>query len=234
MAGIQNTIIFSQGERLQVSSSQDISEMQTDVTDVSRINYSGNPEGVISANPSSICHDPASGNFYLKQSGTGNTGWALLSPGGGGGVTEYFSSYLGSPTAFLTGDNTIVPLVCDGIITNTSSSYNPATGVYTAPSAGQYAFQHTLAFNGGDALTLNYLTLWNGSGYSTRGFQITPVPQSGGDTIIFSAAIFCQLGMGDTMAVSALSGGTNKNVRLYGAAPSGFAVTCTFSGQKLA
>lgn len=234
MAGIQNTIVFSQGQKLQESTAQDIDEMQGLATDVSTINYTGNPEGVISANPSSICHDPVAGVIYLKQTGTGNTGWTALTPGGGGGVTEYFSSYLGSPTAFLTGDNTIVPLVCDGIITNSSSSYNPATGVYTAPSAGQYAFQHTVCFNGGDALTLNYLTLWNGSSYSTRGFQITPVPQSGGDTIIFSAAIFCQLGMGDTMAVSALSGGTNKNVRLYGAAPSSFATTCTFSGQKLA
>lgn len=234
MAGIENNILFGGGFKLQTSSVRDISDMQRLSTDVSTVNYPGDPNGNVAANPSSISHDPTTGNVYFKTSGTGNTGWTLVPMSGGGGVTEYFSSYLGSPTAFLTGDNTIVPLVCDGIITNSSSSYNPATGVYTAPSAGQYAFQHTVCFNGGDALTINYLTLWNGSGYSTRGFQISPVPQSSGDTIIFSAAIFCQLGMGDTMAVSALSGGTNKNVRLYGAAPTGFASTCTFSGQKLA
>jgi|SRR6185436_6681354 len=78
MAGIQNTTLFSQGERLQTSSAQDISEMQTDATDVSRINYTGNPEGVVSANPSSMSHDPVSGNIYQKQTGTGNTGWALI------------------------------------------------------------------------------------------------------------------------------------------------------------
>lgn len=75
MAGIQNTTVFSQGERLQVSSAQDISEMQTDATDVSRINHTGNPEGVVSANPSSLSHDTTTGNVYYKSSGTGNTGW---------------------------------------------------------------------------------------------------------------------------------------------------------------
>lgn len=79
MAGIQNTTVFSQGERLQASSAQDISEMQTDATDVGRINHTGNPEGVISANPSSLCHDPSTGDVYYKFSGTGNTGWVLIS-----------------------------------------------------------------------------------------------------------------------------------------------------------
>jgi len=78
MAGIQNTTVFSQGERLQVSSAQDISEMQTDATDVSRINHTGNPEGVVSANPSSLCHDTSTGIVYYKFSGTGNTGWVAI------------------------------------------------------------------------------------------------------------------------------------------------------------
>lgn len=37
----------------------------------------GPPEGVITANPGSICSDTLNGHFYLKQSGTGNTGWVL-------------------------------------------------------------------------------------------------------------------------------------------------------------
>ncbi len=49
--------------------------MQTDATDVARINHSGSPEGVISANPSSFCHDTTTGIIYYKFSGTGNTGW---------------------------------------------------------------------------------------------------------------------------------------------------------------
>ncbi len=82
MSGFDNEVVVSVGERLESSSAQAISLMQQQPTDVSRINYSGNPEGAVSANPSSICHDPVSGDLYIKDSGTGNTGWLLLMPSG--------------------------------------------------------------------------------------------------------------------------------------------------------
>lgn len=78
MAGFDNTVVFSAGERLSPSSAQDIIRMQESATSVARVNYTGNPEGNVSANPSSLCHDPVSGNIYFKQSGTGNTGWVLI------------------------------------------------------------------------------------------------------------------------------------------------------------
>lgn len=81
MAGIDNTIIFSAGERLTESSSIDIIRMQEDADSVSRINHEGDPEGVVSANPSSLCHDPVSGTIYRKASGTGNTGWVTIETG---------------------------------------------------------------------------------------------------------------------------------------------------------
>lgn len=78
MAGFQNKIMFANGDKIEPSSSRDIDEMQQVNTDVARINYTGNPEGVVNANPSSLCHDPVSGNIYVKQTGTGNTGWKLI------------------------------------------------------------------------------------------------------------------------------------------------------------
>ena len=78
MAGFENTIVFSNGEKLSPSSSDDISRMQEQSTDISRINHVGNPEGVVSANPASLSHDPVSGFIYVKETGTGNTGWGLL------------------------------------------------------------------------------------------------------------------------------------------------------------
>jgi len=114
MAGIQNTSLFSQGERLQTSGAGDISYMQTNPTDVARINYSGNPEGVIDANPSSFCHDPVSGNVYIKESGTGNTGWQQI----GGEITPppigslaYFSNKNGDTYVTSAGW-----LKCDGSV----------------------------------------------------------------------------------------------------------------------
>ena len=78
MAGIDNTTIFSSGERLTPSSSGDIIRMQQVGTDVARINGAGSPEGVVSANPSSLFHDTTNGNVYIKHSGTGNTGWVII------------------------------------------------------------------------------------------------------------------------------------------------------------
>lgn len=78
MAGIENNILFSSGQKLSPSSADDITRMQAHATDVATINHTGNPEGVIAANPSSLSHDPVSGVIYLKVSGTGNTGWSAI------------------------------------------------------------------------------------------------------------------------------------------------------------
>ncbi len=78
MAGFDNEVMFALGERLQASTAQAIQLMQQTATDVSNINHTGDPNGVVAANPSSLSHDPVSGNIYMKQTGTGNTGWALV------------------------------------------------------------------------------------------------------------------------------------------------------------
>lgn len=83
MAGFKNEVLFCTGERLEPSNAQAISIMQATANDVSRINGTGSPEGVVSANPSSIYHDRSSGNFWLKQTGTGNTGWILIATAAG-------------------------------------------------------------------------------------------------------------------------------------------------------
>ncbi len=82
MAGFDNEVMFALGERLQASTAQAITLMQQTATDVSRVNFSGNPNGTVAANPSSLSHDPTSGNLWLKATGTGNTGWVLLTAGG--------------------------------------------------------------------------------------------------------------------------------------------------------
>lgn len=84
MAGIQNKVHFGEGIKITPTSAESLVNLQQNSTDVASINYTGNPEGVISANPGSLCHDPVSGVVYKKGSGTGNTGWAVL----GGGLPE--------------------------------------------------------------------------------------------------------------------------------------------------
>ncbi len=81
MAGFDNEVMFALGERLQASTAQAIQLMQQTATDVSNINHTGDPNGVVAANPSSISHDPISGNIYVKVTGTGNTGWQQIVAG---------------------------------------------------------------------------------------------------------------------------------------------------------
>lgn len=80
MSGFDNEVVVSLGARLEPSTSQAIMLMQKNATDVSRINHEGDPEGAVSANPSSLCHDPVAGKVYIKDSGTGNTGWRDIAP----------------------------------------------------------------------------------------------------------------------------------------------------------
>lgn len=78
MAGIENKIGFYDGIKLQPSTAQDLLNLQEAATDVGLINYAGNPENNVSANPSALSHDYSTGNIYYKSTGTGNTGWKLL------------------------------------------------------------------------------------------------------------------------------------------------------------
>jgi hypothetical protein len=86
MAGFDNEVMFAPGIRLQASSAQDIELMQSTSTDVSDVNFVGNPNDQVAANPGSLSHDPVNGNLWLKVSGTGTTIWGQLVPAGEGEV----------------------------------------------------------------------------------------------------------------------------------------------------
>jgi hypothetical protein len=80
MSGFDNEVMFATGERLEPSSANDIITMQKGTNSVSDVNYIGDPNSNVSANPSSLSHDPSSGFLWLKVSGTGTTVWQRLFP----------------------------------------------------------------------------------------------------------------------------------------------------------
>lgn len=189
-----------------------------------------NTNGGLIDGQASVLISNSGSSMTLKSDGVNY--WTM--PGPQNSALECFSSYLGSPQANVTGDGTIIPLVCDGIINNTSSSYNPATGVYTCSRAGIYVFQHSICFYGGDATNDSFLTLWNGSQYSIRAFQTGGFTPTNATVIYTAITPPINMAPGDTMAVSVVSGGSpTKNVGLYGAVPSTFNTTCTFGGWRL-
>ena len=159
MAGIQNTTIFSKGERLQASAAQDIAEMQTDATDVSRINHTGNPEGVVSANPSSLCHDPVSGIVYIKYSGTGNTGWNQIpNPFSPNSIIQDFND-------FITGGGNLQGTPGSGLSAIAGTATNPgiitmyggsSNGVAISSNTGSSPYPDPFKLGGG-SLSLNWV-----------------------------------------------------------------------------
>lgn len=159
MAGIENTTIFSSGERLQPSSSDDISRMQEDATDVSRINHTGNPESVVSANPGSLCHDPVSGDIYYKQSGTGNVGWIPIFQPVPGHVAYMSDDFFGGSTLF--GNSSLnTPVFSQdghpGLIQTNYADISPPP-LFNGFYAGDFANPYQYIKVGSGILTVNYV-----------------------------------------------------------------------------
>jgi len=134
MAGFDNEVMFAPGERLETSNAQSIQLMQDGIaSNVSRINFVGDPNGLVAANPSSICHDPVSGFFYLKVSGTGNTVWSRILPSTSTTNTLTpdfdFDGTAATPVAPQAGNINVLsynPSVAN--VTNTYNSTGAATG----------------------------------------------------------------------------------------------------------
>lgn len=233
MAGIENNIVFGGGFKLMPSSSRDISDMQRTNVDVSRINYIGNPEGIISANPSSLSHDPISGVIYIKSSGTGNTGWSLLSSYAFSPVA--FSAYLTSTQSNVTGDGTHFTPAYDGILSNIGGAYDGSTGVFTAPETGVYSFGYISCYNnvGSSTAIINAFASGSPENYSFRADQTTAVSAISG-TLITNGLTVVSLLSGTTLQLTCAAFGTTKTVGIEGGELGSYAVTSMFFGNRIA
>jgi hypothetical protein len=170
MAGIQNKVFFGEGDKITPTSAESIVLLQENSTDVARINYTGDPEGAISANPASLCHDPVSGIVYKKDSGVSNTGWSTL---GGAPVAGSVAvqSFINAAQPNVTGDGTSLTVVWSGNAWEVGgSNMNNSTGVFTPPSSGKYLVMYALTLYGLTALntTAEFKIQINNQGTVTR------------------------------------------------------------------
>lgn len=234
MSGFDNEVLYCSGVRLEQSDAQSISLMQRTATDVSNINHTGDPEGVVSANPASLSHDPVSGVIYQKTSGTGNTGWQAI--GGGGGSSSYFQAYLTSPVNVAPNDATFT-IVFDTPIVNVGSNYNASNGKFTAPATGFYAFSCCVYFNNLNLVgPTSILVAYTGSAQSLRliqeGYQATVT----GNAIIFTPSWSMPMTAGDTVQIQPYTDGAVGNYQIYGAplSSSAFNTASVFSGFRVA
>ena len=176
MAGSRSNVHFAEGFRLQSTSSAKYPIMQKLISDVGIINNSGAPEGIVSANPGSICHDRANGDLYVKKTGTGTSGWILLATTSGAATTFMGDSGSASPVANVLNilGGTGIDTVCSG---NTVTIDFDVTEVPTVLT--------TMTTDAGMATTaLNNLNILGGTGIDTSAsgstitvaFDVTEVP----------------------------------------------------------
>jgi hypothetical protein len=157
---------------------------------------------------------------------------------GGGGSTTGFSAYASSTLSNVTGNNVIYDVIFDSTTRNDGSAYNPATGVFTAPSNGLYSFNTILflqsgsTFSAGSELLVSSL----GSVYS----QIlclygAAASAQSNAAIIVAGSWIVQMTAGDTMQVQAFSNSALQDVSISGAArsPNALSAASTFSGFKI-
>lgn len=75
---------------------------------------SGSPEGVVTGPPGDYYVDADTGNLYVKQAGTGNTGWVLVTGGGSGATELFFGS--GDPNTVVTATRPALFYSADGAV----------------------------------------------------------------------------------------------------------------------
>lgn len=117
-----------------------------------------------------------------------------------------FYAYLSSTASNVTGDGTVYTVICDTVLVNQTSSYNNATGIFTAPVDGLYTFSANVALtgigvahtngtiifliNGNSVYTaINNPALINSGGVLAFNATTGPYPMTAGQTAQFNAAI---------------------------------------------
>jgi len=151
----------------------------------------------------------------------------ITATGGGGGSTVYFQAYLSTTTNYATGSTSNVAIF-DNAVTNVGGGYNAATGIFTAPATGFYAFESTCFFVTGVGTT-QFIVAVTGSVQSFRAAQL--------DILSAITSVAWSMGMtaGDTIKIVPYADGTG-NFQLNGAAVSSatFNTPSIFSGFKVA
>lgn len=137
---------------------------------------------------------------------------------GSSGTTCIFSAYRSSYANNVTGDGTLYTIPFDTAVINLSSSYNTGTGVFTAPTTGNYLFSSTVNIEGLLSGHTEGIFSFNGSNYECRfaRYNMGAMATSG----IFSASgsVIIPMTAGQTMSVFVYVVNSTKVVDVVGSA----------------
>lgn len=143
------------------------------------------------------------------------------------GTTCLFSAYTSASYNNVTGDGTLYTVIFDTAIVNTGGAYNTATGVFTAPTTGNYLFNCTLDLNGFTVAHTDFMGLFEGSSPESRFIRINPgVVAANGDVLHLSGSFLVRMTAGQQQYVNVqVSGGAKVvNVKDF---------YCKFSGYLI-
>jgi len=141
-----------------------------------------------------------------------------------------FSAYLSATQLNATGNGAAFTIVFDTVLFNQASSYNNATGIFTAPVTGKYLFCAQGMYNAVTTSGTSLLNLVTTSLTYTLNFSRTltavPFSQPGGFMVAMTA--------GDTARIQfTISGNAGNTVSVIGSADTAGVPTTYFSGYLL-
>lgn len=155
--------------------------------------------------------------------------------GGGTAHTTFpaFLAYASANLSNVTGDNTGYTVLFGSTSFDNTSSYNTGTGIYTAPSTGNYLFSVSLDFNGiASGHTTSQVTLVVSTGAQYFNSYSNPFAQSNTGQLVFNFSQVIGLTAAQTVKVVFQVGNSTKAITLLGQAIASGGLT-TFGGYLL-
>ena len=124
-----------------------------------------------------------------------------------------FSAYLSATKSNVTGDGTSYTIIFDTTTKNVGSYYNAATGVFTAPITGTYAFNAYVYISNANIAHTVYTLTFVAGGNSYRCYTINPSPiLYSNTTMSLSGYVIVPLTSGQTCSVVLTMSGSTKTV----------------------
>ena len=146
-----------------------------------------------------------------------------------------FGAYKSATTANVTGDGTFYQIIFDGEIYDTSSNYNNATGVFTAPTDGTYHFDAYIGVNNITDQTLSGMMIETTGGAFFSDGKSPVNDKDGSNNLSYQLSVDALMTAGDTAVVKiSIGGGSNAlTVGVDGQLLPGNPISTYFDGHRL-